>query len=370
MSERDDTTTLTDDDITTEYESAPSRSLPTPTRTTRTPTLTTPTRTLTTPTRTPTRTTPDAALRRAIEPVDTDAFLADCFERKAPRRARTAGTLRRPALQARRGTADLLTPVSAIRRSVSSRPAPTSATTRPTSPGGRCLLRDGSGRGRRGGVRGRRDSRAPGPPPELDAARGVLARARGAARPPRCRRTRTSRRAGLRASLVHHDTHDVFVLQVAGRKRWLVYEPAVEPAARPAVPVGARRLGLAVLDLVAEAGDTLPAARLAPRGSDVRRGLAPPHRRRERVHVARRAAGRARALRRKRSTCGEASRSTATAPTACSTWSLSGSAQTRFAQRCETASSAPADLSSRGNSPSSGAWTISSRRPGSSDVRP
>jgi lysine-specific demethylase/histidyl-hydroxylase NO66 len=27
---------------------------------------------------------------------------------------------------------------------------------------------------------------------------------------------------------VHHDTHDVFVLQVSGRKRWLVYEPALE----------------------------------------------------------------------------------------------------------------------------------------------
>lgn len=27
---------------------------------------------------------------------------------------------------------------------------------------------------------------------------------------------------------VHHDTHDVFVLQVAGDKRWLVYEPAWE----------------------------------------------------------------------------------------------------------------------------------------------
>jgi hypothetical protein len=27
---------------------------------------------------------------------------------------------------------------------------------------------------------------------------------------------------------VHHDTHDVFVLQVSGEKRWLVYEPAVE----------------------------------------------------------------------------------------------------------------------------------------------
>ena len=27
---------------------------------------------------------------------------------------------------------------------------------------------------------------------------------------------------------VHHDTHDVFVLQVAGEKRWLVYEPVLE----------------------------------------------------------------------------------------------------------------------------------------------
>jgi hypothetical protein len=27
---------------------------------------------------------------------------------------------------------------------------------------------------------------------------------------------------------VHHDTHDVFVLQVSGRKRWLVYEPVLE----------------------------------------------------------------------------------------------------------------------------------------------
>ena len=27
---------------------------------------------------------------------------------------------------------------------------------------------------------------------------------------------------------VHHDTHDVFVLQVAGRKRWRVYEPVFE----------------------------------------------------------------------------------------------------------------------------------------------
>jgi hypothetical protein len=33
---------------------------------------------------------------------------------------------------------------------------------------------------------------------------------------------------GSQGLAVHHDTHDVFVLQVAGEKRWLVYEPAFE----------------------------------------------------------------------------------------------------------------------------------------------
>ena len=34
--------------------------------------------------------------------------------------------------------------------------------------------------------------------------------------------------AGSRGLAVHHDTHDVFVLQLAGHKHWDVYEPAVE----------------------------------------------------------------------------------------------------------------------------------------------
>ncbi len=33
---------------------------------------------------------------------------------------------------------------------------------------------------------------------------------------------------GSQGLAVHHDTHDVFVLQVAGEKRWLVYEPVFE----------------------------------------------------------------------------------------------------------------------------------------------
>ena len=57
---------------------------------------------------------------------------------------------------------------------------------------------------------------------------------------------------------VHHDTHDVFVLQVAGEKRWLVYEPALE------LPLKDQRYsaelggpGEVVEDLVLRPGDML-----------------------------------------------------------------------------------------------------------------
>jgi lysine-specific demethylase/histidyl-hydroxylase NO66 len=57
---------------------------------------------------------------------------------------------------------------------------------------------------------------------------------------------------------VHHDTHDVFVLQVAGEKRWLVYEPALE------LPLKNQRYspelggpGDAVEDLIMRPGDAL-----------------------------------------------------------------------------------------------------------------
>ncbi|MGH3116162.1 MAG: cupin domain-containing protein [Gaiellales bacterium] len=57
---------------------------------------------------------------------------------------------------------------------------------------------------------------------------------------------------------VHHDTHDVFVLQVAGEKRWLVYDPAFE------LPLKTQRYspelgepGEAVEDRVLKPGDTL-----------------------------------------------------------------------------------------------------------------
>ena len=58
----------------------------------------------------------------------------------------------------------------------------------------------------------------------------------------------------------HHDTHDVFVLQVSGRKRWIVYEPVVRlplasqpQAGAHLVPPGAEPL----LDVELEAGDAL-----------------------------------------------------------------------------------------------------------------
>lgn len=57
---------------------------------------------------------------------------------------------------------------------------------------------------------------------------------------------------------VHHDTHEVFTLQVSGEKRWLVYEPALElplKTQRYRSKLGAPREP--VLDLTQRAGDTL-----------------------------------------------------------------------------------------------------------------
>jgi ribosomal protein L16 Arg81 hydroxylase len=62
---------------------------------------------------------------------------------------------------------------------------------------------------------------------------------------------------------VHHDTHDVFVLQVAGRKRWRLYEPVLElPLKDQRWTAGLGDPGSAIDDFTLEAGDTL----YAPRG--------------------------------------------------------------------------------------------------------
>jgi ribosomal protein L16 Arg81 hydroxylase len=57
---------------------------------------------------------------------------------------------------------------------------------------------------------------------------------------------------------VHHDTHDVFVLQVAGSKRWLVYDPAFQlPLKHQHYHSELGEPGAAVLDVVLESGDAL-----------------------------------------------------------------------------------------------------------------
>ena len=57
---------------------------------------------------------------------------------------------------------------------------------------------------------------------------------------------------------VHHDTHDVFVLQVAGEKRWLVYEPKVElPLRDQRYADSMGEPGEPVHDVVLRAGDVL-----------------------------------------------------------------------------------------------------------------
>jgi Cupin superfamily protein len=57
---------------------------------------------------------------------------------------------------------------------------------------------------------------------------------------------------------VHHDTHDVFVLQIAGEKRWLVYEPALElPLKNQKYASGLGAPGEPIHDLVLRPGDML-----------------------------------------------------------------------------------------------------------------
>jgi len=63
--------------------------------------------------------------------------------------------------------------------------------------------------------------------------------------------------ASSRGFGVHHDTHDVFVLQVSGHKRWRVYEPIVELPLKTQRWQPGRDAGAPVLDITLQAGDTL-----------------------------------------------------------------------------------------------------------------
>jgi JmjC domain len=57
---------------------------------------------------------------------------------------------------------------------------------------------------------------------------------------------------------VHHDTHDVFVLQVAGEKQWRIYDPLLElPLKQQRYSKALGDHGPPVLELTLRAGDTL-----------------------------------------------------------------------------------------------------------------
>jgi ribosomal protein L16 Arg81 hydroxylase len=57
---------------------------------------------------------------------------------------------------------------------------------------------------------------------------------------------------------VHHDTHDVLVLQVAGEKQWLVYEPLLDlPLKHQRYSKSLGEHGPPVLEMTLRAGDTL-----------------------------------------------------------------------------------------------------------------
>ena len=63
---------------------------------------------------------------------------------------------------------------------------------------------------------------------------------------------------GSQGFAVHHDTHDVLVLQVAGEKRWLLYDPVLElPLKHQRYSSSLGEHGEPTDDLVLRAGDTL-----------------------------------------------------------------------------------------------------------------
>ncbi len=64
--------------------------------------------------------------------------------------------------------------------------------------------------------------------------------------------------AGSQGLPVHHDTHEVISLQVAGSKRWLVYEPVLElPLKNQRYRSALGAPGEPIIDITQHAGDTL-----------------------------------------------------------------------------------------------------------------
>jgi bifunctional lysine-specific demethylase and histidyl-hydroxylase NO66 len=72
---------------------------------------------------------------------------------------------------------------------------------------------------------------------------------------------------------VHHDTHDVFILQLAGRKRWRIYEPVVElPLKHQKWKHGSDDAGSPVNEVLLEPGDTLYLPRGCPHDANAEEG--------------------------------------------------------------------------------------------------
>jgi lysine-specific demethylase/histidyl-hydroxylase NO66 len=200
------------------------------TRTARIPIPTTPTRTAPTPTRTPqTRARKHSALERSIDPVSAEEFLAEYWEQKPLVVAREdgrfddllsvadverllcSGGLRHPAFRLVKAGTKL--DASTYTTNIPWRPAPFSG----SAEIGRVLSEWEAGATLV--LQGLHHSW----PSLAEFCRALEAEL---GHPAQANAYFTPRDAqGLP---VHHDTHDVFSLQVAGEKRWLVYEPALE----------------------------------------------------------------------------------------------------------------------------------------------
>ena len=249
---------------------------PTETRTTRTPTPTGPTPTLTTPTPTQTTRTPrraaEAALARCLDPFDAATFFAEHWEQ-------------RPLVVPRdeRGRFDDLLSEADVERLVCS--------TAIRYPALR-LVRDG------GQLAGRRyTSDVSWRPPftstadvprvlaEWEAGATIVLQALHVNWHPLAVFCRLLEEAlgyavqanayytprGSQGFAVHHDTHDVLVLQVAGEKRWFLYEPLLElPLKHQRYSAAAGRARRADRRPRApRRRHALPPSRLAPPGRDV-----------------------------------------------------------------------------------------------------
>lgn len=219
------------------------------------------TRTPTTPTRTQTQTTrSDAALRRALEPVEPEAFLAEHWERRPlhverdeagryddllsladAERLLTEPGLRYPGFRLVRAGDRL--PPSSYTEDVSWRPAAFTGTADV-----RRVLAEWEA-GATVVLQGLHLNWAP-------LARYCRALEAFLGHPAQANAYLTPRQSqGLP---VHHDTHDVLVLQVSGRKRWQVWEPVLElPLRHQRYSPELGEPGELVLDAELAPGDTL-----------------------------------------------------------------------------------------------------------------